>query len=76
MIDDIEISGDEYTRSMMESDNSVTLDRILLWKDGAGSPLRPVYTKDSRTTAWRRDCKKQRRDESVKAVAKITFFSP
>lgn len=65
-----EISTDAFMDSISNSDNL----SLLVWKDGAGSSLRPVYTGNSRTTLWRKEVKKRKRHESVENIPKITTF--
>ena len=84
-----QVVADDSMDSQSESDDDVfvlgdaeleipsrSVEQLLVWKEGAGSVLRPVYTGDSRTTLWRRENKKQRRHSSVKDVPSITKYFP
>jgi hypothetical protein len=52
-------------------------DSFLQWKTGAGSHLRAVYTKSSRTTLWRKKKAKNAQMLKLSHVPKITtFFAP
>src|SRR5690348_3872022 len=56
------------------SDIADATESLLKWKHGAGKHLRSVYTKDSRTTLWRKKKEKAAKLASVANVPKISSF--
>ena len=69
--DDVHFLGDVCADLELPA---ASIDTIMSWKEGAGSSMRVVYTGDSRTTLRRRETKKQKLNESVKDIPKITTF--
>ncbi|KAF0490781.1 zinc finger protein [Gigaspora margarita] len=53
------------------------INEILKWYKDAAKNLRPVYTGNSRTTAWRQKKEKKVNEENAKGINKLeTFFQP